>query len=381
MANKYRNYKFEDTYACGHTGKISRTGYSKEAAKVKANEEFEKECPECRRKRFLRENRERAEEIKRELGQEDNALPMLIGSEKQINWALTIRDDIISWVDQIDYEDRIRYNLRRLSKDRFLELFGLMLENEKSASVWIDIRDDFKIFPVKYVSEYEKFENIDEVEEILIEEVKKEIENVVIPENFNDKNVTVENKIDKIIVSSDKDYTIINLVKSKGYKWDKPYWVKNINNRTGDVQDRMADIINALLLKGYGVKIISSDFEKIKEKATSATFEIEQTNWIDSIDSKHIGIEWKGKNDSLYEAARKIKGSKWAGLVKVPISEYKAIEDFAELKGFSFTEKAKEVLDKYKETLEETRVEVTEKDIKPLIKVADEIDLSDLIDD
>lgn len=127
--------RYTITYACGCTvekqlfGKISeRESYIAWAA--------EHECPECKKAKYNAECQAKAEE---------NNLPSLTGSEKQITWAVSIRQNILSnlaeWTERSmklindGNREQAMASLAKINATR-----DNMIANETSASWWIDRR-------------------------------------------------------------------------------------------------------------------------------------------------------------------------------------------------------------------------------------------------
>ena len=89
--------KYYGTYACGHEGVVEIYGPSKDREWKKENE-FSRPCPECRERARQQERdiaNKKAAEAATEMG-----LPKLTGTEKQVAWATTIRNDLINSVNE-----------------------------------------------------------------------------------------------------------------------------------------------------------------------------------------------------------------------------------------------------------------------------------------
>ena len=102
--------------------------------------------------------------------------------------------------------------------------------------------------------------------------------------------------------------------------------------------DRVAELGNKLLNAGFTVRF--PDRESM-EKAVDATYEPECTRWIKKASDGKLAIRWRGRNDTLYQAARKLPGAKYfEGAIIVPVERYSEIEDFAETMEFKISKKA-----------------------------------------
>ena len=100
--------------------------------------------------------------------------------------------------------------------------------------------------------------------------------------------------------------------------------------RYGTVEDRAAETVNKLLLKGFRVMCLD---ENVREKAVKADFKPEQTRWIVGFDnSKLLGICWnRDKGDDFYREAKRLPGAEWSrdnGAVMVSPKEWREIRDF-----------------------------------------------------
>jgi len=185
---------------------------------------------------------------------------------------------------------------------------------------------------------------------------------VVFPENVVSEIpvvITVDSKT--VRIKSEKNDTIIDLVKSKGYEWEPlAYrWAKYLAPRMGTPADRAAEIGNKLLNAGFPIEI--SD-EKIRENAINADFEPECTRWILLIvKGEYKGrliAKWFGKDNELYRRARSLPQSRWHQGEKgvlVKIEHYKEVEDFASVYGFKFSSAAKTAIEEYREEFKNAR--------------------------
>ena len=219
------------------------------------------------------------------------------------------------------------------------------------------------------------------------------LDNVVFPEEaISEIPVVILVTETDVKIKSEKNDTIIKLVKERGYHWDywNKTWVKQITERTGAATERAAEIGNKLLNAGFPILI---ENPQIRDKAINGIYEPEHTRWICLIaKGKHEGklrITWAGKDDELYRKARSLPRSRWVtgkGVV-VGVEYYKEIEDFAELYGFKFLPEVRQKIDEYKKELKNvTRVKpVKIDDVKPvdglkaILQSSNEI-LPDLID-
>lgn len=92
--------KYEITYKCGHEGCVDLCGPFK-TRQWRLEQMADELCQECARKH---------EAAKLAKDAEDNELPALTGSEKQVTWAMKIRHDMLKSInklsDNIDKHER-----------------------------------------------------------------------------------------------------------------------------------------------------------------------------------------------------------------------------------------------------------------------------------
>lgn len=152
--NKYKRETFTGTFSCGHEGSIEVGGYSDEYRQQAALGKFEGLCPHCQQKK-IEEEREKEREEARKVASELN-LPDLKGSEKQIKWALSIRNKVVE-----DLKPSIDYAEKLFEKDpsnmvaKAYAKMGKDFINIQDSSKWIDYRElDFKNIMINVVSGY-----------------------------------------------------------------------------------------------------------------------------------------------------------------------------------------------------------------------------------
>ena len=175
------------TYSCGHKGRVNIIGPVKDR-QWKADREFSKMCPECWEKHLQqereRQNREAAEKAK------EMELPELQGTERQVVWAITLRQKLIDQLTKLAENDK---ELQKLSKlyevkltpERVLTVRDYIIENKTSAKYYIDNRDDYIIYTIlkemKNALKTEEQLAAEQIEKMREEEIRKE--STVYPEN------------------------------------------------------------------------------------------------------------------------------------------------------------------------------------------------------
>lgn len=347
------------TFSCGHEGRTNIIGPSKNRQYI-ADRRFSGLCEECYSK-WLEEEKERKNKESLEAAKEME-LPELTGTEKQITWALTLRQNLIN-----KFEELIKLYAKR-EEERSVEdlttALNYILENKIEAKYYIDNRyesaGDLAIKANTEIYENskkqaEKVESKEVIKEGTITPVEVKFDGVA-EININEK---------KISVRFEKNQIFISIVKSLGYKWNG-IWEKEIKETVGSYKDRAAELGNKLLNNGFAICILD---EEIRTKAINADYEVECKRWIyPSKDNSNLAISWNGRNEKLYNASRRLPGSKWnSPYVFVKISHYKEVEEFAEMYGFKFTQKAINLIKDYKIQLENIEVvDVVKFENKPL---------------
>lgn len=119
---------YTGTYSCGHEGKINVFGALKDRQR-KINWTFSGLCPECYKEKLANEKSEiNAKAIKTAKEWE---LPELIGTQKQVAWANTLRLELIKKFDDIDAEE---LNPEKITYDELMKVKDYILETKTKAS-------------------------------------------------------------------------------------------------------------------------------------------------------------------------------------------------------------------------------------------------------
>jgi len=345
------------TFSCGHEGRVNIIGPTKDR-QWRADRKFSGSCPDCYEKMRQEEmdarNRE-AEEKSKEM-----ELPALEGSEKQVAWANTLRLNFIDY-----YEEKMSHPLpdsieRQKTPYGFLtaaEIKAIIIESVEygmqqhtDARFWIDNRDEWRKVTSAMVAEYKSRKS--EVPKDVAQEMENDrIQLTVIPENCRkDGVVRILYAGNEIHAKYIKDDDFRAQVKKLGYSWDfeKSTWTKKITEYTGDADNRAAEIGNALLAEGFTVEFPTKES---KEAAVSGQFSPECKRWVKyHPGKKKLSIAWKERNDTIYEAAKKLPGAKWnmeSRSMLVSVEFYREVEDFAETLGFSISKAAKAGMEQY----------------------------------
>ena len=288
-------------------------------------------------------------------------LPELTGTEKQVQWANTLRQKLIEKFD-IDekYFEMLKseYDLafENLKFEDVSTILDYILLNKTDAKYYIDNRlDDIDDYMKREMKEALKTET-----EIINEKSELEVktESTVKPENaITDIPVEIILKEDKIQVKYEKNDDFRDLVKKLNYSWNG-VWERKINELTGNIEDRAAELGNKLLNAGFPIIILDND---IREKAVNGIYEPECNRWIalrtEGDYKGQLAIKWWGKNDKLYKTARSLPGAHWNnGSMVLKAWHYKEVQDFANVLGFKFTKAALQAIEEYKKQTENVEI-------------------------
>lgn len=376
--------QYSVTYACGHEGMVQLYGKNSERL-WKLSREEEKLCPECWKAKRDEERKQKHVEAA-----EANAaagLPPLEGTEAQVLWAESIRQEALKFIH--DYYTGDPYGLNDF--DDYLK--GLeSIKQHTPASWWIDNR--------------QVFYNVDRTGDLLLEEAKRakleesappaeiveqaKVEATVYPE----KRVTdlvVEISVSDNEVSAylpERSDVFREIVKGLGYDWGSGRWRKPIKVTNGPASDRAAELGNRLLAAGFPVRIYDAE---IRERAVNGKYEPECRRWIMVRKQGYdyagwLAIWWDRREGDFYDTARKIAGARWSKLcMVVPPENYEEVLDFAQMYGFQVSEAAKKAIETAKAMKARTLVpntpskpkEVIPSGKPPVLEVPDEVEIDD----
>lgn len=363
------------TYSCGHEGRVNVIGPGKDR-QWKIDREFEGMCPDCYKK-WLEEEKERKNK-EAESKSESMELPELTGTEKQVKWAVTLRVDFIenidkkltSWMEKTGSKRIVleEGNMEDIvaTREEIMEAIDYGCSKHTEAKFWIDRRDLQYVTMIYLLKELREKKKEEEVPDDVRNELEEEKERLTVKPEETSKGGIVELKMTKdgnLAAIYVKDEKFREIAKEKNFTWSGTGWEKAINEYSGDIDDRAAEIGNALISNGFTVRFFNGNS---KQKAISGTFEKEQRRWIKWNDEKKkFAICWNGYNSTLYNAAKKLPGAYWDnGNMKVAVEFYKELEDFAETMEFTFSKKALKEKEKYLEMEERYQIENVEEKVQ-----------------
>lgn len=210
----------------------------------------------------------------------------------------------------------------------------------QKAEFWINNRYnnnyDMMVIFLKELRKKREEDNIPE--EVVKEQKRMEKECTVFPENpEHPRVVEIEEEAGYIIARYIKDEDFRRVVKEHNFHWDyeERAWRRLLSFRTGTFKNYAAMICNALLLEGFGARIMDKEIIKA---AVNGDFTPETKRWISwSPDKKRIAIEWE-KNEEIYQKAKMLPRAYYSyGQIFVKSEFFNEIIDFAGCYGFSIS--------------------------------------------
>ena len=358
--------KYSGTYRCGHEGTVQLYG-DKSYREWKNKCEFEGLCPACAEI----ETAERSARLKEKA--EELGFPELVGSEKQVAWALVIRDEYYKAVDnyiaQYVYgEDKCRYVCEH------------MFANMRSCRWWIDNRTfSISVLVKYYMQQYGSKIRADfaaetEQQDEVAQEAREE--RMISPEDpHSDAAAEIavaanagDPETGEIRLRYDRDDAFRKIVRDHGYEWDKKAycWARSISKHSGPIVDRAAEIGIALLAAGFRVVVFD---DAVYNKVEAGEYAPECRRWV-GYDGEKLYLTYP-YDERLSALTGRIKGARWNGEKRrreVPVSSYSEVEELADLYEFAFVDSARSAIEAYKARLVSSSVitpDVREQDDKP----------------
>lgn len=359
------------TYSCGHDGRVNIVGRVKDR-EWKKEYEFQKLCPECYRKHKEDEKKRKIKEAQEK--SKEMELPELLGTEKQVAWATTLRVEMIERIAEAiksfpkkDLEKFSLYDENKMiistNKKELSEALDFGCLKHSESEFWIDNRHSNHKAMVLLLKEYQK-KIVDEQmpEEVKEEQKMLEEECTAVPEDcLHPGFVEIEEKSGYIIAKYIKDEDFITVLKEHNFRWsyEEMAWRRVLTFRTGTYKNYAAMICNALLLEGFSVRIMDKEIIKA---AINGEFTPETKRWVTwSPEKEKLAIEWE-KNEEIYQKAKMLPGAYYSkGQIFVKKEFFNEVMDFAECYGFSISPGASQKIEEEKKTMEERTIVKTQK--------------------
>lgn len=387
--------KYYVTHSCGHEEVVQL--YGKESSRRWMIEKMESEpCKDCIHKEALEMLKKQAEE---------NDLPELEGSQKQIEWAMSIRQQFLDIIEDLseamnkEMDKSIEANPDKADKyekirTEYTEKFNkstMYISEQTKAKFFIDDRDEFgKCIPdttlktvAAYADAYDKEHDPFEIE--AKEEVKRKQVEVHPEEVIGTTNITLTAEDGCVHLYSGYEKRLVDIIHGLDFKmtWTGKSWEYNLYNICGSAEAVIAELGNKLLEEGY---IVIFPDAATADMASSGNFEKYNLNAVfgNKKDDKVLNVKFN-RNDSKMEnmlinirGAKRIKG--YDDTIKIPVSHYKEVLEIAEENGFVFSPAALKCIEKYKASFITATPAHVERDTAKAPGRKD-VDLSDLNDD
>jgi hypothetical protein len=332
--------KYDVTYTCGHTGTVNIIGpHRSRESRVAYLESGE--CFECYKQHSTEVAREQAQELE---------LPTLVGTEKQVAWAETLRlaklNEIEAYIERLD-KTKPDYRQILIAVEH--------ISNEISAKRWIEWRDDSPSYIISKVLKSLLTAPTEEQKRAAREaqEHADAIKRAALVEATIRPTVSVCEQAVEISMSGKTISALLperredfrETVHALGYGWKNGCWRRVIGTFAGLPTDRLVELGHVLLSHGFLVRIFD---EELRSRIVSGVFEPEQTRWIAKrAAGAYAGwfvVQWARNSEDYYAAARKIHNSKYdAPHVVVPAVEFEQVLDFAQRYNFQLSDGATEL--------------------------------------
>jgi len=334
--------KYTVTRACGHDETVVLFGPGKNRDWRLDNVEPSKLCSECYQADLARQREESNREAA-EVAKEQN-LPKLTGSEKQIPWAETIRQQMLADMDEFVYK-HIKPECRNDLK--LCEAID-HIKGKTEARWWIDNRGmDMSYEFRRLLEDAAKEVKAEKMQPPLEIVAEAKIEATVRPESPVTETVAEIRALEDAVEISfpERRDDFREVVKGMGYRWENSCWCRDLTAKNGTPQDRAAEAGHRILAAGFPVRIYD---EVVRAKAIAGDYEQECTRWVQLRTSEKyngwLAINWE-RSDDFYKAAKRIAGARWSSpSVVVPPENFEEVLDFAQMYGFKISEAAQEAI-------------------------------------
>lgn len=374
--------KYNVTYKCGHEDRVELFG--KMSVREWRLEQMAGElCPECQRKAEM-------ERLKKQ--EEEDGLPALTGSEKQIAWAMKLRDDALKHLRITSYNADVKIQQLQKQNDdvsglqlikEYVNTTMMYMSEQTDSKFFIDRRDELKAIRVtyfdvlsesginKYLQKYEKYkqeyDDAHDVYAIAAKQEQEELERkkveeekyaqVTIQPEQKESNTIVTLKIqgDTVKLCSEYDRDLVDVIHKLELKmtWKRPCWEFKAELFRGTAESALIEIGNKLLEKGYTVVFPSKE---LADMALTGAFERYRTNAIyaNKADKNMLIVEYDKNDNGVRRELGYIKGVKFKrnkNECYIPIGAYESLEELAETNNFAWEKTARKRVEEYKQSL------------------------------
>ncbi|MBK1719207.1 hypothetical protein [Thiocystis violacea] len=304
-------------------------------------------CADCEQKAFAIKNAEAAQ------ANAAAGLPPLSGTDKQVQWAESIRAETIKAIADARNGRLSPLEQARLwgdldTDDPGLDAALVALQGQTRASWWIDRRDrraSDLLAEVAASPAPAPQANPDQAALAAAAQAEATVRPTAEQTAAVAEIRVIGDKIEIHFPEKREDFR--QLVRFElGYAWNGTAWARPITARSGPLADRVAELGARLLAAGYPIRLQDPEHRR---RAIEADYQPERKRWITGYTSgAHQGwlcIQWP-RDEDLYSPAKRLPGARYdKPAIAVPASSYDAIEDFAEAHGFAISDTARGYLD------------------------------------
>lgn len=305
-------------------------------------------CTDC-----YRDKQKRIEKAHALAVTEANALPDLVGSEAQVEWALKIRANRAMNLCHV-YMKKTVHEIAGDDAD-FAEANAEMWATT-SAHWWIDNRgvDAKSLLNVALKARREREAREKRESELEAEASEIGAPSILTPSDpYSTTVATVSTVGGKVYIRFDEkldDFRTI--MRNRGFEWSAPHWVREVGAKVAT--HLAAEMCAVLLEERY---IVTSKDPYVILLAEEGNYEKEARRRI-STPTKgedRLAIVWPRDND-YYASAMNLRGARYDGIVTVPVSSYEDVLEWAEKRDFTVMPAAAERIEKFKKALSGAKV-------------------------
>lgn len=354
--------KYEINHTCGHT-EIHNIGGKKTERERELYVVNHSKCTECTNNMHKKQAEIAATQAK------EAGWPDLQGSEKQVIWAEQLRSIFVRNVDEWAKNQNAKLEAKAKESDdgvlraqidaynnNIAIVFDHIMTNKRKASWWIDERSTSVLRLMDREANTLNPDIFTKPDNTTVKASTEAMSEAVVTPNEQKHSGAVEISPteNEVVVKYIKNEEFRLLVKGLGYSWnaDEKAWIMKCNEFTGTAKDRAAELGNELLRSGFAIRIYD---DELREKAVAADYAPSSSRWIKFyVSGEYAGwlcIGWKERDQKIYDAARRIKGSRWnKPNVCVPMDCCDEVLDFADIMGFAISAKAQNEIEAYKKS-------------------------------
>ena len=369
--------KYDIQFSCGHTE--TRQLYGKTKDRESTIKWLEGQlCTDCWQADEARK-REEATALAKAVAQEME-LPELTGSEKQVNWAVCLRDNWLNVANEL-LAKKVKLQIafagtqfeRKEENEKMIALvlrtINAIITTETTARYWIDNRDrNVEYTLTDRAKKIQQQDQVDAVQTVPAEveaEAKEEL--TMRPETPTTSLITEISVQDHAVIARlpEKDEKFREIVKSMGYKWTGGKWEKPINLKTGSSVDRAAELGIKLLAGGYPIRVYS---DEVRAKIQTGDYQQESDRWIyRNTQFDQFSLSW-GRDEDFYREFKRLPGAKYDRehkVMLVPNEAFREVRDFADRYKFNLSPGALALIQEAEQAFAEAMVMT---DVKAKVK-------------